>query len=125
MVEVSICMFTRLCFVQAEIFPCTLVLEFLSPVLLGVIKGLLSHRVRNDFLAVATLALGLLTRQLIVNFDFTGGVNGFSGLTALRFPISYLLMPTMNYFLVFGFVLLAAWLSMRLTSSRTGRVWGL
>ncbi|MBK8615911.1 MAG: ABC transporter permease [Anaerolineales bacterium] len=91
--------------------------------LLGVIKGLLSHRVRDDFLAVATLALGLLTRQLIVNFDFTGGVNGFSGLTALRFPISYLLVPTMNYFLVFGFVLLAAWLSMRLTSSRTGRVW--
>jgi len=91
--------------------------------ILGVIKGLLSRRVRDDFLAVATLALGLLTRQLIVNFDFTGGVNGFSGLTALHFSTSYLLAPTMNYFLVFGFVVLAAWLSMRLTSSRTGRVW--
>jgi branched-chain amino acid transport system permease protein len=91
--------------------------------LLGVIKGLLAYRLRGDFLAVATLALGLLTRQLIVNFDFTGGVNGFSGLLALHFPASYLLTPTLNYFLVLGFVFAAAWLSMRLTSSHIGRVW--
>jgi branched-chain amino acid transport system permease protein len=91
--------------------------------LFGAIKGLLARRVRDDFLAVATLALGFLARQLIVNFDFTGGVNGFNGLRALHFPIPYLFVPAINYFLVFGFVLLTAWLSMRLTSSRMGRVW--
>jgi len=64
---------------------------------IGVIKGLLARRVRDDFLAVATLALGFLVRQLIVNFDFTGGVNGFSGLTALHFSTLYLLAPTINY----------------------------
>jgi branched-chain amino acid transport system permease protein len=88
-----------------------------------VIKGLLARRVRDDFLAVATLALGFLAGQLILNFDFTGGVDGFNGLTAFHFRIPYLLVPVANYFLVFGFVVLAAWISMRLTSSRTGRVW--
>lgn len=47
---------------------------------------MLSHRVRDDFLAVATLALGLLTRQLIVNFGFTGGVNGFQWIDCASLP---------------------------------------
>ena len=91
--------------------------------LFGVIKGFIAGRVRDDFLAIATLSLGFLARQLIVNFEFTGSVNGFNGLTALHFPIPYLFVPAMNYFLVFGFVLLTAWFSMRLASSRTWRVW--
>jgi len=91
--------------------------------MLGMVKGLLARKVRDDFLAVATLALGLLTRQLIVNFDFTGGVNGFSALRALPFLNWYLLAPAMNFYFVFGFVVLAVLLSIRLASSRTGRVW--
>jgi branched-chain amino acid transport system permease protein len=91
--------------------------------LLGLVKGLLASRIRDDFLAVATLALGLLVRQLIINFDFTGGVNGISGLTALHFPVSFLLLPTMNFYLVFGFVVLGTLLSMGLAVSRLGRAW--
>lgn len=91
--------------------------------LLGAVKGLLARRVRDDFLAIATLVLGFLIQKLILNLDFTGGVDGFNGLTALRFPVPYLFAPTMNYFLVLGYVWLAAWLGLRLASSQTGRVW--
>jgi branched-chain amino acid transport system permease protein len=101
----------------------SLLVGILAAGLLGAIKGLLARKVRDDFLAIATLVLGFLIQKLILNLDFTGGVDGFNGLTALRFPVSYLFAPTMNYFLVLGFVWLAAWLGVRLASSQTGRVW--
>ena len=34
-----------------------------------------------------------------------------------------LLTPTLKYYLVFGFILLAVWMALRLTDSRTGRAW--
>lgn len=97
--------------------------SILAAAVLGVVKGLFARRLRDDFLAVATLALGLLVRQLIVNFDFTGGPNGIHGFILFRFPLPQLLLPMMNYYLVFGFVLLAALASIRFLFSSTGRAW--
>lgn len=90
---------------------------------LGWIKGGLARRLRSDFFAVATLAFGLLIRQTIINLDFTGGMGGIGGISAPHFLNLNLLGQTQRYYLVLGFVTLAAWASRQLLTSRTGRTW--
>jgi branched-chain amino acid transport system permease protein len=90
---------------------------------LGLLKGFLAQRLRSDFFAVATLALGLLVRQVIINLDFTGGMGGIGGISAPHFLNFSLLGQSQKYYLVLGLVALAAWMSHRLISSRTGRAW--
>jgi branched-chain amino acid transport system permease protein len=90
---------------------------------LGLLKGFLSHRLRSDFFAVATLALGLLVRQTVVNLSFTGGMGGIGGISAPHFLNLSLTGQTQKYYLVFGIVTLAAWMSRRLVASRSGRAW--
>ncbi len=90
---------------------------------LGLLKGFLSQRLRSDFFAVATLALGLLVRQVIINLDFTGGMGGIGGISAPHFLNLSLFSQTQKYYLVLGIVTLAAWMSHRLIASRTGRAW--
>jgi branched-chain amino acid transport system permease protein len=88
---------------------------------LGLLKGFLAQRLRSDFFAVA--ALGLLVRQVIINLDFTGGMGGIGGISAPHFLNFSLLGQSQKYYLVLGLVALAAWMSHRLISSRTGRAW--
>ncbi|MBI5352448.1 MAG: hypothetical protein HZB50_07415 [Chloroflexi bacterium] len=90
---------------------------------LGLLKGFFAQRLRSDFFAVATLALGLLVRQIIINLDFTGGMGGIGAISPPHFLNLELVSPTQKYYLVFGLVLLAAWMSYRLITSRTGRAW--
>jgi len=90
--------------------------------LLGLLKGVLARRLRGDFLAVVTLTLGLLVRQVVINLPtVTGGAGGLGGFPALHFLDLELVSPTMKFYLVFGFVLLAAFASRRLMNSTTGR----
>jgi len=92
--------------------------------LFGLLKGGLATRLRGDYLAVATLALGLMTQQAIVNAPtLTGGANGLSALPPPHLFGWVLAAPSAQVYLVFGFVLLAAIASGRLISSRTGRAW--
>jgi branched-chain amino acid transport system permease protein len=96
----------------------------LAGALLGWIKGRLARRLRGDFFAATTLTLGLLARQVIVNAKtWTGGSGGMGGIPAPHFLTLSLSTPTMKFYLIFGFVLLAAWASARLAASRTGRAW--
>lgn len=90
----------------------------------GLLKGSAATRLRGDYLAVATLALGLITQQVIVNGgDLTGGASGLSALPAPHLFGFVLAAPSAQYYLVFGVVLLAAFASGRLMSSHTGRAW--
>jgi len=92
--------------------------------LFGLLKGGLATRLRGDYLAVATLALGLMTQQAIVNTPtLTGGANGLSALPPPHLFGLVLAAPSAQVYLVLGFVLLAALASGRLISSRTGRAW--
>jgi branched-chain amino acid transport system permease protein len=92
--------------------------------LFGFLKGKFAERLRGDYLAVATLALGLMTQQMIVNArTVTGGMNGLSALPAPHLFGFVVASPSAQVYLVFGFVLLAALASGRLISSRTGRAW--
>ncbi len=92
--------------------------------LFGLLKGSAALRLRGDYLAVATLALGLITQQAIMNGgDLTGGARGLSAL-----PPPHILGLTLSsafsqYYLVLAVVLAASLASGRLISSRTGRAW--
>lgn len=90
----------------------------------GWMKGGLARRLRGDFLAVATLALGLLTRQAVINLnEWTGGTGGLGAFPALHIADITARSPSAKFYLVFLFVILAAWVSSRLMNSRTGRAW--
>ncbi len=92
--------------------------------LFGALKGATATRLRGDYLAVATLALGLMTQEIIMNGgDVTGGSSGVSALPPPHLFGFVLAAPSAQYYLVLGFVLLAAFTSGRLMTSRTGRAW--
>jgi branched-chain amino acid transport system permease protein len=105
-------------------FTVVLLISALLAAAFGVLKGATATRLRGDYLAVATLALGLMTQQIIMNGgDLTGGSNGLSALPPPHLFGFVLAAPSAQYYLVLGFVLLAAFASGRLMSSRTGRAW--
>lgn len=89
----------------------------------GWVKGWFLSRLRSDFFAVATLAMGLLIRQVAINLDVTGGMNGIGGISAPHFLGMSLAGSLPSYYLVFFMILLLAWMSHRVISSRTGREW--
>jgi branched-chain amino acid transport system permease protein len=92
--------------------------------LFGALKGGLAARLRSDYLAVVTLALGLLTQRVIVNAK--GLTGGSGGLGALPPPVIFTFPfadATAKYYLVLGLVALAAFAVHRLAQSRTGRAW--
>ncbi len=92
--------------------------------LFGALKGATATRLRGDYLALATLALGLLTGDMIANGgDLTGGPNGLSSLPPPHLLGLTVAAPSAQYYLVLFFVLLAAFISGRLMASRTGRAW--
>ncbi len=90
----------------------------------GLIKGRAATRLRGDYLAVATLALGLITQQVIMNGgNVTGASQGLSTIPPPQFLGFVFRTPTSQYYLVLGVVLVAALGSGRLIASRTGRAW--
>lgn len=92
--------------------------------LFGAVKGALATRLRGDYLAVATLALGLMTQQVIINArPITGGSGGLSGLPPPHLFGFRIGSPLALYYLVFLMMSVAALASRRLMSSRTGRAW--
>ena len=92
---------------------------------LALFKGATATRLHGDYLAVATLALGLLTEQASHHNGgyFTGGPSGLSRLAAaasLRADNSRAVRTILSRSV---FVVLAALISGRLMASRTGRAW--
>ncbi len=92
--------------------------------LFGAIKGGLTMRLRSDYLAVATLALGLLGQHIIVNLrDVTGGAGGIAALPPPTILTRSLDTPNEQYYLVFAVALLIAFAVQQLIRSRQGRAW--
>ncbi len=90
----------------------------------GLIKGLLTRRLRTDYLALATLALGLFVSRLVVNLKFlTGGAAGISALPAPKILGFSFGSSTAGYYLIFVLLVLAIMMSEHLVLSRTGRAW--
>jgi branched-chain amino acid transport system permease protein len=105
-------------------FLLVLVLSAIVAGLFGIFKAALTMRLRNDYLALATLAFGLLVPRLVINLKgLTGGAAGISALPAPHILGFSFANPTAAYYLVLGLVVLAAFGSQRLVGSRTGRAW--
>ncbi len=60
----------------------TLPLAALAATLFGFVIGIPSMRMRDTYLALVTIAFGVVVQQLLNNFDFTGGPNGLVGIPA-------------------------------------------
>lgn len=92
--------------------------------LYGALIGRLTRRLRGDDLALVTLALGQIARQVLAN---TGGWLGEGGSVAAIPPPTVLTValtaPAARYGLVALSVAVAAFASRRLIHSRAGRAW--
>lgn len=86
------------------------------------ILGLPSLRVREDFLAITTLGLGLIAQSFFKNAEITGGAYGIDSIPAPSlFGIE---LKNAGYLLLSLAVLaLAIFVMRRMVSSRVGRAW--
>jgi branched-chain amino acid transport system permease protein len=88
--------------------------------ILGMIKGWITARMRTDYLAIATLALSLVMRDVLKNSG-VGGVGGFSAIPPPTFFGFTLSNFNFQYALMLAFVTLIVIGSYRLLNSRAGR----
>ena len=100
----------------------------------GFLLGIPSMRTRESYLALVTIAFGVVINQLLNNLDFTGGPNGLVGIPApeifghsLASPLvvfGYELPPQANfYYLAALLVFVAVIFAERLHNSRVGLAW--
>lgn len=100
----------------------SVVLSIVITFVVSAILGLPSLRVREDFLAITTLGLGLVVQSFFKNAKITGGSYGLDNIPTLSIfgfdleEVSYLL-------LVIVVMLLGIFILRRLTTTRIGRAW--
>lgn len=93
----------------------------------GLLIGAPVLRLRGDYLAIVTLGLGEIVSVITASKwaqPLIGGPQGMRGVTkAELFGFNFQDNPQHFYYLALGFVLLAAFVSWRLSTSRIGRAW--
>jgi branched-chain amino acid transport system permease protein len=110
----------------------------------ALLVGVPALRLRGDYLAIVTLAFGLIMRDVVLELDrppvlaghqlgpdglnITGGTNGIHQVQPFNLPTSLpLLGPVphyrMYYWIFVGFLALCIYVMLRWRSTRTGRAW--
>jgi branched-chain amino acid transport system permease protein len=110
----------------------------------ALLVGIPALRLRGDYLAIVTLAFGLIMRDVVLELDrppvlaghqfgpdglnVTGGTNGIHQVQPFNLPTSLpLLGPVphyrMYYWIFVGFLALCIYFMLRWRSTRTGRAW--
>ena len=111
----------------------------------ALIVGIPSLRLRGDYLAILTLAFGLITRELVLDLDrpptlaghqfgpdglnLTGGTEGIHQVDPFRLPSSvplihgFALQTRIYYWIFLGFLALTVFCLLRWRGTRTGRAW--
>ena len=94
---------------------------------LGLLIGAPVLRLRGDYLAIVTLGLGEIVSVITASKwaqPLIGGPQGMRGVTKAQiFGLNFQDNPQDFYYLVLAFVILAAFVSWRLSTSRIGRAW--
>ncbi|MCL2188010.1 MAG: branched-chain amino acid ABC transporter permease [Defluviitaleaceae bacterium] len=98
----------------------SIVLTVVITSILGILVGLLSLRVEGFFLAMATLAVAEILRQVFI--EFTGFTNSFVGRTA-NFPefFGFTMNRNQTFILLVVFLVLAMFVTQSFANSYTGR----
>src|SRR6201997_1816601 len=97
--------------------PAALIVSGFAAVLLGIV----TVRLSGHYLPLGTIAWGLGLFYLFSKLEFLGRNDGISGVPPLSIGSFRMLDPGTIYFAIWIAVLVAAWLSMNLLDSRTGR----
>jgi branched-chain amino acid transport system permease protein len=84
--------------------------------------GRLSLRLQDDYLAIVSLGFAQVVQVFIVNSRWTGGNNGLTGVTRLFPSLDAAVRPYPQLGLILALVLLALFMSRRLTESPYGRL---
>ena len=106
-------------------WPIGVVAVLVAVLVLGLAFGVVALRLRDDFLAIVTLAALLVGIELIESFDgITGGTNGIYGIPELLGGLAgtYQNRLVTTLLLVVSFVLVGYAVSQRLTEGHYGRV---
>lgn len=101
-----------------------LLLSGLVAAMAGVLIGLPTLRLKGDYLAIATLGFGEITRNVLLNWDsLTRGPLGISGIPAVKvFGFTLDPLQKMHYVIfVWAFVLITYFVLRRIMRSRVGR----
>ncbi len=112
----------------------TLPFAALAATVFGFVLGLPSMRTRDSYLALVTIACGVIIHQLLNNFEWTGGAQGLIGIPApTLFGYSFaqplrafgLTLPFQVHFYYLSLVLIviAVVVAKRLHHSRIGLAW--
>ncbi|WP_017378705.1 branched-chain amino acid ABC transporter permease [Paenisporosarcina sp. TG-14] len=100
----------------------TLPLALIIPGLLAFIMGYTMSRLSGYYLAMATLALGIIVHTLLVEFrGVTKGASGFFGIPQLELFGYTINQGVPYYYLVWFFVIIVLILSLNIVHSRVGR----
>lgn len=83
----------------------------------GFLIGLITLRARGPTFIISTIALVLLTKILLDNWDYVGGTNGIS-LPLLDMPVDLVKLPF--YYLMLLLAVAAVYLSVRIRRSKFG-----
>lgn len=91
--------------------------------LMGVIIGGPTLRLRSDYLAIVTLGFGEIVRLCARNLEITGGASGLIGIERPYFFGMHLNQIIHFYYVFLLLAILACFVSYRLQHSRLGRAW--
>ena len=96
----------------------------LAAVVMGVLIGIPSLRVRGDYLAIVTLAFFYIVQRLIINVDaVTRGPNGIPAVSRPSIFGLVIKTPIQYYYFYWIFAAVIYVIALRLMFSRTGRAW--
>ena len=95
----------------------------LVAVALSQVIGYPVFRLRGHYFAIATIAVGEIVQTLMINWDWVGGARGL--FVPIKRPDSFLNFQFHEskqtyYYIALGFLLLALWITQRITRSRSG-----
>ena len=102
-------------------FLAALVLAALLAGLIGVLVGYTALRLKGHYLAMATLAFGLVVFGLLVEVDYTGSTAGILGIPPISFFDFKITAPRDIYWFAWIVVAVVYLVSLSLLSSRVGR----
>ncbi len=89
--------------------------------LIGVLVGYTALRLKGHYLAMATLAFGLIVYGLLVEVDYTGSTAGILGIPPISVFDFKIIAPRDIYWFAWAVVAIVYLVSLSLLSSRVGR----